>query len=169
MSFQCNAVQLSVLQCNAKYSQKAIVHMAMVYPAVLHSCTCCIPQCFKAVHVALCSTSQLYMLYTECLTAVHGVPCSSFSSRSDLIDVLMASAHVPWALDCKLTSSCRGATFMDGSLRYVALGMEEDLQPCRACHPLATRKLLRKCTVVREGCCRANTVLENRAPSAHSD
>jgi len=41
---------------------------------------------------------------------------SEFSSKADLINVAMASAHVPLFLDAKLTRSCRGTLCVDGSL-----------------------------------------------------
>jgi len=40
---------------------------------------------------------------------------SIFTSRTDLIKTAMASIHIPWFIDGKLTASYRGKPFIDGS------------------------------------------------------
>jgi hypothetical protein len=39
--------------------------------------------------------------------------------KEDLMDVALASAHVPWFLDGKLWAMCRGWRCIDGSFCYI--------------------------------------------------
>jgi hypothetical protein len=43
------------------------------------------------------------------------VSISDFADKQDLINVAMASAHVPLFLDWKMSRPCRGVQCMDGS------------------------------------------------------
>jgi hypothetical protein len=49
------------------------------------------------------------------LPSCRQVAISDFRDKKDLIDVIMASAHVPLLLDAKLVRSCRGVAACDGS------------------------------------------------------
>mmetsp|Transcript_8118 Transcript_8118/g.23288 ORF Transcript_8118/g.23288 Transcript_8118/m.23288 type:complete len:328 (+) Transcript_8118:589-1572(+) len=40
-----------------------------------------------------------------------------FTCRTDLTEVIMASAHVPWVLDYRFTTYCRGRLVIDGGLK----------------------------------------------------
>lgn len=42
---------------------------------------------------------------------------SDFSSRDDLLDAALASAHVPFLLNWSPVAAARGGWFVDGSLR----------------------------------------------------
>ncbi len=44
---------------------------------------------------------------------------SSFDSREDLIDIALASAHVPLFLDGRIAAQCRGRWCIDGSFCYI--------------------------------------------------
>jgi len=53
------------------------------------------------------------------------IKMSRFENRKDLIQCNMASIHLPWFLDGKLTSNFRGSPFIDGSF----LSKEDDYGP----------------------------------------
>ncbi len=53
---------------------------------------------------------------------------SSFSSRTDLIECNMASVHLPWFLDGKLTRNFRDRPHIDGSF----LAKDQDYISCPA-------------------------------------
>ena len=44
------------------------------------------------------------------------VAISDFRDKADLIDVCMASSHVPLLLDWRVARTCRGMLCLDGSL-----------------------------------------------------
>jgi hypothetical protein len=50
------------------------------------------------------------------LPSLQQVLIDNFTSKADLINVAMASAHVPWFLDGRLARPCRGAPCVDGTL-----------------------------------------------------
>lgn len=60
------------------------------------------------------------------LPALEQVWHEEFESKSDLVDCVMASAHVPWLLDLKLSRRCRGAACVDGSLPDFFSGVNAD-------------------------------------------
>ena len=70
-----------------------------------------------------------YMVVKNTLArrAVEGTPfaglatrsISSFRNREDLIDVALASAHVPLFLDGRVAARCRGRWCIDGSFCYI--------------------------------------------------
>jgi hypothetical protein len=60
-------------------------------------------------------SGRVGVVYTV-LPTCEQVVIDSFSSKRDLIDCLLASAHVPFFLDFKLAKSVRGKLAVDGSL-----------------------------------------------------
>jgi hypothetical protein len=50
-----------------------------------------------------------------CRSLLAQLGISDFQSKKDLINACMASSHVPFFLDFKLTRSCRGRQCVDGS------------------------------------------------------
>ena len=52
---------------------------------------------------------------------------NDYRDKADLINACMASAHVPFLLDYKLTRECRGRRCMDGSFPDFFTGMNSEL------------------------------------------
>lgn len=56
---------------------------------------------------------------------------TDFTSRDDLLDAALASAHVPFLLDWSPIASARGGWFVDGSLQDFILWKNSDLLTCK--------------------------------------
>lgn len=59
--------------------------------------------------------SRLSVLVTKVPNVLQKVKVSSFHDKADLIQANMASIHLPWFLNSKLTTDFRGNAVMDGS------------------------------------------------------
>lgn len=64
---------------------------------------------------ARCSQARATLLVTT-LPLLRTMPISDFSCRSDLIKVVLASAHIPVVLDWRLFVRCKGSACIDGGL-----------------------------------------------------
>lgn len=74
-------------------------------------------------------TGRVEIVVTE-VPGMAQVAISDFSSKQDLIEVCMASAHVPFFLDWKLAKYCRGKFYVDGSLPDFFANANCDLLTC---------------------------------------
>ena len=73
---------------------------------------CTLPLCYAAMR---CSDGRATLLVTT-LPLLRTRYISEFSSRADLMRVVMASAHIPVVLDWRMFVRCRGSACVDGGL-----------------------------------------------------
>ncbi|KXZ45507.1 hypothetical protein GPECTOR_54g249 [Gonium pectorale] len=75
-----------------------------------------------------CNRGGLQVVATE-LPGLRVVTFTGFRSKQDLIQVLCASAHVPFVMDLTPAARYRGAALFDGTFRYLLQGCGSGLVP----------------------------------------
>eukprot|EP00775_Hariotina_reticulata_P003710 gene3710-3973_t len=83
----------------------------------------------------LCSGGHVQVVVTTLPFLTRKV-ISSFKDRDDLIEVALASAHIPFLLDFQLSALCRGQHCVDGSLLYMITRRCHLLKPQSTAAPL---------------------------------
>jgi hypothetical protein len=54
---------------------------------------------------------------------------TTFTCKEDLVQVTLASTHVPWAMDGRLCAKLRGGLALDGNFWYTVKGSYDGLVP----------------------------------------
>jgi hypothetical protein len=86
-------------------------------------------------------SGQVDVIVTQ-LPRCNQLAISDFRDKSDLINVAMASAHVPLLLDGKLSRDCRGVACVDGERRRALCSPRRPLLAAGACSPCPSSRRL---------------------------